>query len=437
MRTSFIRLLAACFFAFLLSDMEAQSAELPRRGLWHATLRFADPGVRVSGITEGKAAHKAGLQEGDLIIRIDGQSIPDPVSREKILRSLRAGRPVRLTVQRDGILLEKNILLDPYPKEQEPGLQFEYGSLTTAHGDRVATLATKPVGATGKLPAVLFIQWLSCGPPEQYWVFKDGYTEMFHGISKGGYLFFRVTKPGVGDSEGPDCADYGFNYELETYRAALRELKKRPDVDTNRIFLFGGSLGGSIAPIVAQGQNVRGIIASGCFYKTWYEHILEIERRIATLNGDSPEEVNTKMRGWSAFYAMYLNEKKTPEEIFAIRPDLRRLWNEPPQHQYGRPVSFYMELNEHNIPGYWAKLDVPTLVIYGAYDWIMSREDHQMIVEDLNKRHPGYGVYLEIPGMDHGFHIYPSLQEAYSGSSQKFDPVLLEKTLEWLNKVAE
>src|SRR5690606_23178750 len=108
--------------------------------------------------------------------------------------------------------------------------------------------------------------------------------------------------------------------------------------DTNRIFLFGGSLGGSIAPIVAQGQNVRGIIASGCFYKTWYEHILEIERRIATLNGDSPEEVNTKMRGWSAFYAMCLNEKKTPEEIFAIRPDLRRLWNEPPQHQYGRPV---------------------------------------------------------------------------------------------------
>jgi pimeloyl-ACP methyl ester carboxylesterase len=422
-------------FCFLFQGLSAQTGELPRRGLWHATLRFANPGLRVSNVTEGRAAQRAGLQDGDLILTINGLSIPDQPTREKITSALRAGVPIALTLNRQGEILEKTITLDPYPKEQEPGLDFEYGSIRTGHGDRVATLVSKPAGAKGKLPAILFIQWLSCGAPEQYWRYKDGWTQMFQGLSKAGYLFYRVTKPGAGDSQGPHCGEYGFNYELETYRAALRELRRRPDVDTSRIFLFGGSLGGSIAPIIAQGQNLKGIIVSGCTYKTWYEHMLHIERNIAELEGASPTEVNRRMAQWSQFYALYLNEKKTPEEIFKQRPDLKPLWNEPPRHQYGRPVEFYMEVNEHNIAGYWEQLHLPVLVIYGEHDWIMAREDHQMIAADMNKRHPGFGTYLEIPGMDHQFMIFPSRQEAYSGESRKFDPVVLEKAVEWLKRV--
>lgn len=422
-------------FCLFLQSLSAQSGELPRRGLWHATLRFANPGLRVSDVTEGRAAHRAGLQAGDLIVKINNQPIPDEPAREKIMRALRAGAPVSLLLNRNGVFLEKTIALDPYPREQEPGLDFEYGAILTGHGDRVATLASKPAGSRGKLPAILFVQWLSCGAPEQYWRYKDGWTQMFHGLSKAGYLFYRVTKPGAGDSEGPDCGEYGFNYELESYRAALRELRRRPDVDTSRIYLFGGSLGGSIAPIIAQGQNLKGIIVSGCTYKTWYEHMLHIERNIATLEGASPTEVNKRMNQWSLFYSLYLNEKKTPEEIFKQHPELKPLWNEPPRHQYGRPVEFYMEVNDHNLAGYWQNLHLPVLAIYGEHDWIMAREDHQMIAEDMNKRHPGWGTYLEIPGMDHQFMIFPSRKEAYSGFSQKFDPQVLEKTVEWLKRV--
>ena len=414
-----------------------QKDDLQRKGLWHANFRFVDPGIKIRSVTEGKAAANAGLMAGDKILKINGQSIPDPVTYSKIRRSLRAGQPAQLLVQRGADISNKTISLDPYPMENTPGLDTRYGSLLTGHGDRVRTITTKPKGATGKLPAILFVQWLSCDAPEQYWRFRDGWAAMAQEISKAGYLFVRVTKPGVGDSEGPDCADYGFNYELETYRSALRHIRTLPEVDTNRIFLFGGSMGGSMAPIIAQNENLNGIIVSGCYIKTWYEHILEIERRISTLNGDSPTETNNKMKTWSAFYSMYLNEKKTPEEIFKTHPEYQKIWNEPPTHQYGRPVHFYMEANDHNIAAYWEKLKLPVLVIYGEYDWIMTKEDHQWIADIMNKKKNGWGTYLEIPGMDHQFNIYPSRQEAFSGFSDKFDQSVADKTVEWLDKFSQ
>ncbi len=417
--------------------LSSQDHQLQRQGLWHASLRFANPGIEVRSVTADKAADKAGLQAGDLIVKINGHPISDQITYEKIRRSLRADQAINLLIQRGSEWLQKTLLLDPYPRENTPGLLTTYGSLLTTHGDRVRTIITKPETATGKLPAILFIQWLSCGPPEQHWRFRDGWATMAQEISKGGYLFLRVSKPGVGDSEGPDCGTYGFNYELETYRSALQHLRSLPDVDTNQIFLFGGSMGGSMAPIIAQGENLSGIIASGCFAKTWYEHMLEIERRIAILQGLSATEVNDKMRLWSEFYSLYLNEKKVPRDIFKTRPEFQKIWNEPSTHQYGRPVHFYMEANEHNIAAYWEKLDLPVLVIYGEYDWIMSREDHVMIAEIMNKKRPGLGTYVEVPQMDHQFNIYPSMQESFSGFSDKFDPSVATKTLEWLNKISD
>ncbi len=292
-----MRLLYVTFLVFPLF-LWGQHQDLKRHGLWHAGLHFANPGIEVRSVTAEKAAARAGLLPGDLILKINGQGISSEVDYQKIRRSLRAGVPAQLLVRRGQELLETSIDLDPYPMENPPGLDTRYGTLTADHGDRLRTIITQPEGATGKRPAILFIQWLSCDAPEQYWRFRDGWAAMAQEISKAGYLFLRVTKPGVGDSEGPDCADYGFDYELETYRSALRYLRSLPEVDTSRIFLFGGSMGGSMAPIIAQSENLKGIIVSGCYVKTWYEHILEIERRISTLSGDSPAETNESLVGF-------------------------------------------------------------------------------------------------------------------------------------------
>jgi len=41
----------------------------------------------------------------------------------------------------------------------------------------------------------------------------------------------------------------------------------------------------------------------------------------------------------------------------------------------GRPIAFYQQLQRLNLEREWAKVRVPTLVMHGQYDWIMSRSD--------------------------------------------------------------
>ena len=278
------------------------------------------------------------------------------------------------------------VIADPFPYEKVEGVHFDYESFTTRKGDHLRTIISKPQNISGKLPAILFIQWLSCDAIDQHPVYKDGNIQLIHDLSKAGYLVMRTEKPGVGDSEGTPCGKYGFDYELQVHMEALEQLKKRADVDLDNIFIFGSSMGGAMAPIVAQNQSVKGLIVTGCYYKTWYEHMLEIERRISTLSGDTPDVTNRKMRQWSKFYSLYLNDKMTPKLILENHPEFKPLWTDQPEHQYGRPVSFYMEANAHNIPSYWQNINAPVLVIYGAYDYIMSRSDHVMIAEAMNKK---------------------------------------------------
>src|SRR5439155_1198397 len=79
------------------------------------------------------------------------------------------------------------------------------------------------------------------------------------------------------------CGETDFDSELAGYRAAFRALKKYDFIDTKRIYMLGISNGGGFAPLVPESDpeqaQVRGYISMGGWVKTWFEHMLEIERR--------------------------------------------------------------------------------------------------------------------------------------------------------------
>lgn len=60
------------------------------------------PGVRISRVVTGTAAEQAGLQTGDVILSINGQSIDRPQALIQSIRAIRAGEPANLRVWRDG-----------------------------------------------------------------------------------------------------------------------------------------------------------------------------------------------------------------------------------------------------------------------------------------------------------------------------------------------
>jgi Peptidase family M28/PDZ domain len=61
---------------------------------------FEGPGMRVDGVTDGKPAFKAGLQKGDVILRMDDKEIKDVMTYTKLLSTYKKGDKANLKIKR-------------------------------------------------------------------------------------------------------------------------------------------------------------------------------------------------------------------------------------------------------------------------------------------------------------------------------------------------
>lgn len=323
-------------------------------------------------------------------------------------------------------------------RERIPNTEVFYGEVPFS-AYSLHSILTRPKGASGKLPVVFEVGWLSCDSVEQPDGPADGFTQLLWDLaSRSGMATFRVDKPGVGQSGGPKCEDTDFNTELEAYRAAFQAMKGVPFVDPQRIYLLGFSNGGGFAPLVpSAADKVRGYVVCSGWYKTWYEHMIEHERRRVALSGVSEAEVNSKMKGFVSFYDLYLNKKLTPAEAVQRDPSLQGLWYDEPARQYGRPAAYYQQLQALNLAEAWSKVDVPVLAIHGEYDWVMSGDDYPLLVSALNRRHPGLATFVSWPKADHGLYVHDAPEKAFhKDPAQKYDPRLTERVLAWLRSLS-
>ncbi|MGZ5025508.1 MAG: alpha/beta fold hydrolase, partial [Chthoniobacterales bacterium] len=100
-------------------------------------------------------------------------------------------------------------------------------------------------------------------------------------------------------------------------------------------------------------------------------------------------------------------------------------------HLYGRPIAFYQQLQKLNLADAWSKVNVPTLVVHGQFDWIMSRENSELIASIVNTNRPGAAEFVELPNTGHTFQNYPSLQAAFKNQQQPFNPALAKRVADW------
>lgn len=284
----------------------------------------------------------------------------------------------------------------PQPKHEHfQNAQIVYGWAQDSHGERLRTFITRPNSARGKVPAIFFVGWLSCDTMEYADAdTKDGFGILLRRlIEQSGYATVRMDKPGVGESQG-DCSQADVTAELSGYQSAFDEMLKYDFIDPARVFVVGLSNGGGTAALVPRQHAVRGYVAASSWGRTWYEHMLELERRRLMEERKSPAEVKTAVKAFVDFYTLYLMKGVTPGQVIAQHPAWKNLWYDSQDGQYGRPAAFYQQLQALNLGETWQKVNEPVLVIHGTADTIMSNADGEAIAQIVNQAHPGHARYL-------------------------------------------
>ena len=310
------------------------------------------------------------------------------------------------------------------PREHFDHATVLYDWVANGHGEKLRTFITRPNNAAGKVPVIFFVGWLSCDSMEYVNAnTHDGFGIFLRRlIDESGYATVRMDKPGVGESQG-NCSKADFQSELEGWQAAFDAMSKYDFIDRDRVVVIGMSNGGGFSPLAARNRSVRGFVACGSWGRTWYEHMLELERRRLEGERKSPAEVNTAVKAFTDFYALYLMRGMTPGQIIAQHPEWKNLWYDEPDGQYGRPAAFYQQLQALNLGELWQNVNAPVLVVRGGADDIMSRADAETIAQIVNQAHPGRARYEQIDGMTHGFTVHDKF----------YDPIVPD-ILNWMKE---
>jgi pimeloyl-ACP methyl ester carboxylesterase len=312
------------------------------------------------------------------------------------------------------LLLSSTLTAQTTPARQRERFQNSeviYGWAQDSGGHKLRTFVTRPKVATGKIPAIFFVGWLSCDSVEYPQGETDGFGAIFWRlIEQSGYATVRMDKAGVGESQG-ECAKLDFKAELSGYQAAFDEMLKYEFIDPAKVFVVGLSNGGGTSALVPRQQPVRGYIAASSWGRTWYEHMLELERGRLTRASQTPAEVNSGVKAFTEFYNLYLIRGMTPGEVVAQHPEWKNIWYDAADGQYGRPAAFYQQLQALNLGDAWQKVTVPVLVMRGTVDNIMSDADARAIAENVNRTHAGMAQYVEIPDGDHLLSVKGKLAE--------------------------
>lgn len=101
-------------------------------------------GVPIRRVTPGSPAEKAGLKDGDLIVRFNGNAFTDPGNLEVLLAEHSPGVTIPVTVRREGKDTEVRVELSKVPDDPGPGGRGRFGGGPQG-GEPRLTRWTKPV----------------------------------------------------------------------------------------------------------------------------------------------------------------------------------------------------------------------------------------------------------------------------------------------------
>ena len=367
-------------------------------------------GVIISRIVPGGPAELYGIHEGDVLKKIDDQSVDSIPPMLDVLRKNCAGDAIAITLLRQGKPETVKLMASAYPEEKAEGLDIEY-TCFTVNSVKLRAVVTSPAESKGKqLPAVLFVSAISS--PQIIGVsFYSQSRNLAYDVAKAGFRVLRFELRGFGDSEGENYHVMDFNSEVEDNLAALDYLLHRSDVDAKRVFIYGHSTGGMETALLAGKRPVAGLAVSCTVGRTFYERMADTLRLQGKLAGDTGSAIDSRIKNYLHFaFQIAAGESK---DTLRKTPEFAAFFNTNERIMDDRTVEFWRQQLNLNLAEVYSQVKSPVLILSAASDYLTQLACHEEIRDGLiasgNK-----DVTLEIiPGMDHSYSMAEDFKAAY------------------------
>lgn len=394
-----------------------------------------DRGIYITGVVPNSAAQDAGVKGGDLVRKIGTEEVQGFQHGLSLLRKYRAGDTVALTVLREGQEQSLSVTLRPRPKEEWADIDVIYDAAGEP-GKRVRILATRP-RAEGKAPAVVFLPEPIPNTIEFMGPMQHPMKSMIEKLTKAGFVTLRAERPAVGDSEGDDLSQYTVEGDVASFRAAIAKLKGYDFVDADRVFVLAHGPGASLAPLVARGTEVKGIVTFGAVVRPLQEVLPEVLRRRWKIELVPEDEAKANMEKVVSFLNMMLVEGKKPGEIFEKHPDwkgsLQRMGTDD-TFAFGMHYRHAQELAKLKPLPAWSEVTVPVLAVWGKSDYVAEKKDSELLVEAVKKSSAGKAELMEMAETDHMFSRAADQEESVLAGAGSLNPAVVEVLAKWMKE---
>jgi pimeloyl-ACP methyl ester carboxylesterase len=300
---------------------------------------------------------------------------------------------------------------------------------------------THPKG-DGPFPAVYYIQGYPCQSVNSHP--KHPALQLTDALVDLGYAVFRIEKPGAGEHVNlQPCIEYSFDDEVENFQKGYQFLENLAEIDKDKIYLFGHSLGGNVAPILAQKEKPAGVIVFGTLTKPWEDYMLDMAQYSQTHFQDATEVallIPTLKSAVDKLYVQQLSHEKLTDKEKQLLAD----WHDytPDGRIFTRQVEFWQNLNQHNYVNEWSNVKVPVLAMYGEHDvHAIGSLDTELIARIVNQNTAGNGTFKLVKDTNHSFAKVASkeaemkhIQNGTSGqvALTKFNPELPQIIHKWI-----
>ena len=416
--------------------MTASSLPLPRRS--HLGLELSVPGgdaqaagtLRVEAVDAGSPAERAGVALGDGLMELGRVPVSSLAQARRLVARLPVSVPTRLLVQRAGARLELWATAEQLPLETMPRGRVALDHVVWA-GHRLRAIWTLPEGP-GPYPAIWLLPgaaWLS---EERALAPGGSLLELVRGLTSAGFATLRVDRSGLGDSEGPLCVELDLDAELAAWRAVRAYFVSHPDVHREQRFLYARSLGGLLAPLLADASLFRAVAVWGTSARRWDVCMHAAARRQYGLAGQTGATLERTLDRLQRLQPLIYEFGLTPEQAFQKEPDLRPLESENfrGERVYRRTARFFQQLVRVDVAAAWRALECPVLALHGRSDWLSIAEDSAHIA-GLAPR----GEYRELEGIDHMMHARESVEAAFAEPfTGTFTPQALDALVEFYGR---